>query len=311
MSMLSNIRSLFVPPLRMAGTAGAGQAFARGARRQEFRRHRPQVRRDVGRCRHADLQGRPLPFERVRPLRLWRRRLHGDAVRRDDRVRSRDREPAVRQAALERRGARAAPRRHDDDDPRRPGHGREVGPGRGKELSGPGPSPSEADMSTSSPGTPDPAYHEGMRQLQDRCDTRQLADRLDEKLSRTAFTADDRAFIESRPLFFLATADASGRSGLFLQGRRARVRPGDGRRRAGVSELRRQRHVPQPRQRPRQPGGGLAVHRLRAAQSPARQRRRPCRRRAIRCWRAIRGRSSSCACTRRESFRTARATSIA
>jgi predicted pyridoxine 5'-phosphate oxidase superfamily flavin-nucleotide-binding protein len=50
-----------------------------------------------------------------------------------------------------------------------------------------------------------------MRQLQDRCDTRRLADRLDEKLSRTAFTADDRAFIESRPLFFLATADASGR----------------------------------------------------------------------------------------------------
>jgi len=66
-------------------------------------------------------------------------------------------------------------------------------------------------MSTSSPGRPDPAYHEGMRQLQDRCDTRLLADRLDEKLSRTAFTAEDRAFIESRPLFFLATADASGR----------------------------------------------------------------------------------------------------
>ena len=66
-------------------------------------------------------------------------------------------------------------------------------------------------MSTSSPATPEPAYHAGMRQLQDRCDTRVLADRLDEKLSRTAFTADDRAFIESRPLFFLATADAAGR----------------------------------------------------------------------------------------------------
>ena len=66
-------------------------------------------------------------------------------------------------------------------------------------------------MSTSSPDSPDPAYHAGMRQLQDRCDTRQLADRLDEKLSRTAFTADDRTFIESRPLFFLATADAAGR----------------------------------------------------------------------------------------------------
>ena len=59
--------------------------------------------------------------------------------------------------------------------------------------------------------TPDPAYHPGMRQLQDRCDTRLLADRLDEKLARAAFTVDDRAFIESRPLFFLATADAAGR----------------------------------------------------------------------------------------------------
>ena len=66
-------------------------------------------------------------------------------------------------------------------------------------------------MDPSKPDSPDPAYHAGMRQLQDRCDTRRLADRLDEKLSRTAFTADDRAFIESRPLFFLATADASGR----------------------------------------------------------------------------------------------------
>ena len=54
------------------------------------------------------------------------------------------------------------------------------------------------------------AYHAGMRQLQDRFDTRRLADRLDEKLGRSAFTADDRAFIESRPLFFLASADAQG-----------------------------------------------------------------------------------------------------
>ena len=66
-------------------------------------------------------------------------------------------------------------------------------------------------MSTSSPGAPEPAYHAGMRQLQDRFDTRRLADRLDERLGRTAFTDEDRAFIESRPLFFLATADAEGR----------------------------------------------------------------------------------------------------
>jgi len=55
------------------------------------------------------------------------------------------------------------------------------------------------------------AYHAGMRRLQDRFDTRRLADRLDEKLGRTAFTAEDRQFIESRSLFFLATADAEGR----------------------------------------------------------------------------------------------------
>lgn len=56
----------------------------------------------------------------------------------------------------------------------------------------------------------DDPYHEGMRRLQDRFDTRRLADRLDEKLGRTRFTSDDRAFIESRPFFFLATADADG-----------------------------------------------------------------------------------------------------
>jgi predicted pyridoxine 5'-phosphate oxidase superfamily flavin-nucleotide-binding protein len=53
-------------------------------------------------------------------------------------------------------------------------------------------------------------YHEGSRQLQDECDTRRLADRIEEKLSRTAFSADDRAFIETRAFFFIATADASG-----------------------------------------------------------------------------------------------------
>jgi hypothetical protein len=34
-------------------------------------------------------------------------------------------------------------------------------------------------MSDSKPARADPAYHAGMRQLQDRCDTRRLADRLD------------------------------------------------------------------------------------------------------------------------------------
>jgi predicted pyridoxine 5'-phosphate oxidase superfamily flavin-nucleotide-binding protein len=50
-----------------------------------------------------------------------------------------------------------------------------------------------------------------MRRLQDRFDTRRLADRLDEHLGRSAFTAEDRAFIDSRTMFFLASADAQGR----------------------------------------------------------------------------------------------------
>jgi predicted pyridoxine 5'-phosphate oxidase superfamily flavin-nucleotide-binding protein len=54
-------------------------------------------------------------------------------------------------------------------------------------------------------------YHAGMRELQDRFDTRRLADRLDEKLGRSEFSAEDRELIESRELFFLATADAVGR----------------------------------------------------------------------------------------------------
>jgi uncharacterized protein len=55
-------------------------------------------------------------------------------------------------------------------------------------------------------------YHDGSRRLQDRFDTRRLADRLDEKfLSRPTIDAEDRAFIERMDMFFLATADAEGR----------------------------------------------------------------------------------------------------
>jgi len=53
-------------------------------------------------------------------------------------------------------------------------------------------------------------YHDGNRQLQDRFDSRRIADRLVEVLHRTAFNDEDRVFVESRSMFFLATADASG-----------------------------------------------------------------------------------------------------
>jgi uncharacterized protein len=53
-------------------------------------------------------------------------------------------------------------------------------------------------------------YHEGSRQLQDQFGSRQLADRLVERLAHVAFSPDDIAFIQSRNMFFLATADADG-----------------------------------------------------------------------------------------------------
>jgi predicted pyridoxine 5'-phosphate oxidase superfamily flavin-nucleotide-binding protein len=53
-------------------------------------------------------------------------------------------------------------------------------------------------------------YHDGSRSLQDRFDSRRIADRLVEVLHRGRFTPEDREFIESRPMFFLATADAEG-----------------------------------------------------------------------------------------------------
>jgi hypothetical protein len=56
----------------------------------------------------------------------------------------------------------------------------------------------------------DPMYHDGMRQLQDARETRLLADRLEQVTFRTAFTDDDRAFIQRCPMFFIATADAHG-----------------------------------------------------------------------------------------------------
>jgi uncharacterized protein len=56
------------------------------------------------------------------------------------------------------------------------------------------------------------AYHTGSRCLQDRFDTRRLADRLEEKfLSGPMIGPDQRAFIERLDMFFLATADADGR----------------------------------------------------------------------------------------------------
>jgi uncharacterized protein len=54
-------------------------------------------------------------------------------------------------------------------------------------------------------------FHDGSRSLQDAFDTRALADRIDGLLVTDTISEGDRAFIEVRDMFFLATADAEGR----------------------------------------------------------------------------------------------------
>jgi len=54
-------------------------------------------------------------------------------------------------------------------------------------------------------------FHDGSRSLQDRFDTRALADRIDTLLVSDTISDGDRAFIQDRDMFFLATADADGR----------------------------------------------------------------------------------------------------
>ena len=53
-------------------------------------------------------------------------------------------------------------------------------------------------------------YHESNRTLQDRFDTRRLADRLEQVTLRDHIEERDREFIEARDMFFIATTDADG-----------------------------------------------------------------------------------------------------
>ena len=61
-------------------------------------------------------------------------------------------------------------------------------------------------------------YHDGNRKLQDEFESRRIADRLEEKLTRIALTDADKAFIEGSMFFFLATADAEGRPDCSFKG---------------------------------------------------------------------------------------------
>ncbi len=53
-------------------------------------------------------------------------------------------------------------------------------------------------------------YEDSHRQLQARFDTQRLADRLEQRMFRTAVTDEDKSFIERLDLFFLATVNAKG-----------------------------------------------------------------------------------------------------
>ncbi len=53
------------------------------------------------------------------------------------------------------------------------------------------------------------SYHEGQRALQDRFDTRRLADRLASAAGDT-FSAETARFVEGRDMFFIASTDADG-----------------------------------------------------------------------------------------------------
>jgi predicted pyridoxine 5'-phosphate oxidase superfamily flavin-nucleotide-binding protein len=53
-------------------------------------------------------------------------------------------------------------------------------------------------------------YHEVSRKLQDRFDTRRLADRIEERIVHDRIDEGDRAFIEARDMFFIATTDEDG-----------------------------------------------------------------------------------------------------
>jgi predicted pyridoxine 5'-phosphate oxidase superfamily flavin-nucleotide-binding protein len=60
-------------------------------------------------------------------------------------------------------------------------------------------------------------YHDGHRRLQDRFESRPIADRL-QGMARTQFTDDDKSFVESAIYFFLATADGEGRPDCSFKG---------------------------------------------------------------------------------------------
>ncbi len=61
-------------------------------------------------------------------------------------------------------------------------------------------------------------FHEGSRQLQDRFETRPMADRLVDTIVSDQISPEDKAFIEEQNMFFLATVDREGRPNCSYKG---------------------------------------------------------------------------------------------
>ncbi|MFQ5660472.1 MAG: pyridoxamine 5'-phosphate oxidase family protein [Gammaproteobacteria bacterium] len=53
-------------------------------------------------------------------------------------------------------------------------------------------------------------YHQGHRELQEKFDTRRLADKANEMIVHDTISDEDREFIESRDMFFISTVDNRG-----------------------------------------------------------------------------------------------------
>lgn len=61
-------------------------------------------------------------------------------------------------------------------------------------------------------------YTDSHRQLQDKFDTRRMADRLEEMIISDVIGEQDRPFIESRQFFFLSTVDPDGQPTVSFKG---------------------------------------------------------------------------------------------
>lgn len=61
-------------------------------------------------------------------------------------------------------------------------------------------------------------YSDHHRALQDKFETRKMADRLEDLIVRTEVTDDDKAFVESRDMFFLSTVDPDGQPTVSYKG---------------------------------------------------------------------------------------------